>query len=314
MFSYIARRTLLAVPVLGLVAVLAFALMHLVPGDPALALLGTEADSAALARLRQVLALDRQIWVQFSAWIGQAVKGDFGRSIGTGRPVLSMLAAAAGPTASLTGAALALAVVVGVPAGVFAASRRKSTGAAVVTTLALFGLSVPGFWLGLLLIMALAIWIPLFPASGHVGLADDPVGHLRHLVLPALTLGIALAASTVRVTRTAMLQALRAPHMRTALAKGLPVRQAVWRHGFATARVAILAQMAVQAGKVLGGVVVIETVFAWPGLGKLVVDAVFARDYPVIQGAVLLIAAVFVLINLAADVGQALLDPRVRRS
>ncbi len=312
MFSYIARRTLLAVPVLGLVAVLAFVLMHLVPGDPALALLGTEADSAALARLRQVLALDRQIWVQFSAWIGQAVKGDFGRSIGTGRPVLSMLAVAAGPTASLTAAALA--VVVGVPAGVFAATRRISAGAAVVTTLALFGLSVPGFWLGLLLIMALAVWIPLFPASGHVGLADDPVGHLRHLVLPALTLGIALAASTVRVTRTAMLQALRAPHMRTALAKGLPVRQAVWRHGFATARVAILAQMAVQAGKVLGGVVVIETVFAWPGLGKLVVDAVFARDYPVIQGAVLLIAAVFVLINLAADVGQALLDPRVRRS
>ncbi len=312
MFSYIARRTLLPVPVLGLVAVLAFVLMHLVPGDPALALLGTEADSAALARLRQVLALDRPIWVQFSAWIGQAVKGDFGRSIGTGRPVLSMLAVAAGPTASLTAAALA--VVVGVPAGVFAATRRISAGAAVVTTLALFGLSVPGFWLGLLLIMALAVWIPLFPASGHVGLADDPVGHLRHLVLPALTLGIALAASTVRVTRTAMLQALRAPHVRTALAKGLPVRRAVWRHGFATARVAILAQMAVQAGKVLGGVVVIETVFAWPGLGKLVVDAVFARDYPVIQGAVLLIAAVFVLINLAADVGQALLDPRVRRS
>lgn len=314
MFSYIARRTLLAVPVLGLVAVLAFVLMRLVPGDPALALLGTEADSEALARLRQVLALDRPIWVQFSAWIGQAVKGDFGRSIGTGRPVLSMLAVAAGPTASLTTAALALAVVVGVPAGVFAATRRRSAGAAVVTTLALFGLSVPGFWLGMLLIMALAVWIPLFPASGHVGLADDPLGHLRYLVLPALTLGIAMAASTVRVTRTAMLQALRAPHVRTALAKGLPVRRAVWRHGFASARVAILAQMAVQAGKVLGGVVVIETVFAWPGLGKLVVDAVFARDYPVIQGAVLLIAAVFVLINLAADVGQALLDPRVRRS
>lgn len=314
MFSYLARRTLLAIPVLGLVAVLAFVLMRLVPGDPALALLGTEADDAAVARLRQALALDKPIWVQFSAWVGQALKGDFGRSIGTGRPVLSMLAAAAGPTVSLTAAALALAVVVGVPAGVFAATRRRSAGATVVTTLALFGLSVPGFWLGLLLIMALAIWIPLFPASGHVGLTDDPVGHLRHLVLPALTLGIALAASTVRVTRTAMLQALRAPHVRTALAKGLPVRRAVWRHGFATARVAILAQVAVQAGKVLGGVVVIETVFAWPGLGKLVVDAVFARDYPVIQGAVLLIAAVFVLINLAADVGQALLDPRVRRS
>lgn len=299
-----------AIPVLIGAALAAFLLMRLVPGDPALALLGSEADPAAIASLRHDLALDQPIASQFLAWMSQVAVGNLGRSIASGRMVTPMLAAALWPTILLASSAMGLAVLIGVPAGVYAATHRGR--ARALTFLALLGTSMPSFWLGLLLIMTLAIWLPVFPASGYVPFAENPLGHLSHLALPALTLAAAMTSITLRITQTAMLQALRAPYVRTALAKGLSVRQAVWRHAFLTARITVLVQLAVQAGKLLGGVVVIETVFAWPGLGKLAVDAVFARDYPVLQGAVLLIAVTFVILNLIADLAQVLLDPRVQ--
>jgi peptide/nickel transport system permease protein len=307
---YAARRIMAAIPVLIGAALVAFLLMRLVPGDPALALLGSEADPAAVATLRHELALDQPIASQFLAWMSQAAVGNLGRSIASGRMVLPMLASALGPTVLLAASAMGLAVLIGVPAGVYAATHRPRGRA--LTFMALLGMSMPSFWLGLILILTLAIWLPVFPASGYVPFAEDPLGHLAHLALPALTLAAAMTSITLRITQTAMLQALRAPHVRTALAKGLTVRQAVWGHAFLTARITVLVQLAVQAGKLLGGVVVIETVFAWPGLGKLAVDAVFARDYPVLQGAVLLIALSFVVLNLMADLAQVLLDPRVQ--
>ena len=307
---YAVRRIAAAIPVLIGAALVAFLLMRLVPGDPALALLGSEADPAAIATLRHDLALDQPISVQFLAWISQVAVGNLGRSIASGRMVAPMLAAALGPTVLLAASAIGLAVLIGVPAGVYVATHRGL--ARAMSFLALVGMSMPSFWLGLVLILTLAIWLPVFPASGYVPFAEDPLGHLSHLALPALTLGAAMTSITLRITQTAMLQALRAPHVRTALAKGLSVQQAVWRHAFLTARITVLVQLAVQAGKLLGGVVVIETVFAWPGLGKLAVDAVFARDYPVLQGAVLLIAVTFVILNLIADLAQVLLDPRVQ--
>lgn len=312
MISYFARRVTVALPVLIGVSLASFFLIRLVPGDPAVALLGTEADEAALVTLRHALALDRPLSSQFVAWISHVLAGDFGRSIASGRLVLPMLQGAFGPTAILATAAVVMAVLIGVPCGIFAATHRKSTRAGALTILSLFGLSMPSFWIGLLLIFAFSIQLPLFPASGYVSPFESPMDHLAHLALPALTLGIAMTSSTMRITRTAMLQALRAPHVRTALAKGLSVRRAVWKHAFPCAWATIVVQLAVQAGKLLGGVVVIETVFSWPGIGKLAVDAVFARDYPVIQGVVLLTAVIFVLINLIADLSHAMLDPRVR--
>lgn len=312
MIGYVTRRIAVAIPVLLGVCAASFLLIRLVPGDPALALLGTEADAAALATLRQTLALDQPLAAQFLAWMSQVLVGDFGRSIASGRLVLPMVLAALGPTALLACSALAMAVLIGVPCGVFAATHRGSARAGGISALSLLGLSMPSFWLGLLLILAFSIQVPMFPASGYVSPLVSPLGLLQHLALPALTLGIALASSTMHITRSAMLQALRAPHIRTALAKGLSVRRAVWGHAFAAARGTILVQLAVQSGKLLGGVAVVETVFSWPGLGKLVVDAVFARDYPVIQAAVLLSSVIFVAINLLADLGHAMLDPRVR--
>jgi peptide/nickel transport system permease protein len=313
MIRYAAKRVVLAIPVLIGVSLVSFMLMRLVPGDPALALLGTEADAAAIATLRKTLALDRPLMAQFAAWFSRLWEGDFGRSIATGRPVLPMAMGALEATASLAIAAVGLAVLIGVPLGVFAATRRTSVGAGTVEIASVLGLSMPSFWVGLLLIFAFAIRVPVLPASGYVPLAEDPAGHLAYLALPALTLGVALAASTLRITRTAMLQSLRAPHIRTALAKGVSARRVVWRHAFVAARATILVQLAVQVGKLFGGAVVVETLFSWPGIGKLTVDAVFARDYPVLQGAVLLAAVIFVLINLLADIGHAMADPRVRQ-
>lgn len=313
MLRYIATRIAMTLPVLAGAALAAFLLIHMVPGDPALALLGTEADDAALATLRHALALDRSLPHQFLAWASRVLTGDFGTSIVTGRPVAPMLVAALGPTAILVAAALSLAVLTGVPVGVFLATHRGSAGAALLSALSLLGLSIPSFWLGLMLIQALAMQMPVFPASGHVSLTANPADHLAHLALPALTLAIGMAASTTRLTHTAMRQALRAPHVRTALAKGLSVRRAVWRHAFPFALATIIVQVAVQTGKLIGGVIVIETVFAWPGLGKMAVDAVFARDYPVVQGVVLLTAALIIAINLLADIAQILQDPRVGR-
>ena len=285
--------------------------MRLVPGDPALALPGTEADDAALLTLRRALALDRPMSTQFFAWLSQVLVGNFGRSISSGQPVLPMLMGALGPTAILATAAMLMAILIGVPCGAFAATHRMTARASVLTPLVLIGLSMPGFWVGLLLILAFAVRLPVFPASGYVSPIDSVTGHLAHLALPALTLGVAITSSTMRITRTAMLQALRGPHVRTAVAKRLSVRRAVWKHGFPIARATILIQLAVQTGKFLGGVVVIETVFSWPGIGKLAVDAVFARDFPVIQEVVLLAAVICVVINLAADLCHAMLDPQV---
>jgi peptide/nickel transport system permease protein len=310
MARYAARRIAAAIPVLIGAALAAFLLMRLVPGDPALALLGSEADPASIATLRHELALDQPVASQFLAWISQMAVGNLGRSMASGREVLPMLAAALVPTAILATSAMGLAVVIGVPGGVYMATHRNR--ARGLTFMALLGMSMPSFWLGLILILMFAIRLPVFPASGYVPFAQDPLGHLAHLALPALTLATAMTSITLRITQTAMLQALRAPHVRTALAKGLTVRQAVWGHAFLTARISVLVQLAVQAGKLLGGVVVIETVFAWPGLGKLAVDAVLARDYPVLQGAVLVMALAFVALNLIADLVQVLLDPRVQ--
>ncbi|TCR62304.1 peptide/nickel transport system permease protein [Bosea sp. BK604] len=310
----VVTRLLSLLPVLFGTSLVSFFLIRLVPGDPALALLGLEADNAAIAALRQKLSLDQPLVVQYLTWLGNVLTGDFGRSIQGGREVFPLLLGALGPTALLSVAALLISLAIALPAGIVAATRRNSAADYSASFLALCGLSMPSFWLGVLLILALSIWLPIFPSSGYASPLASPTEFLRHLVLPALTLGAALAAATMRMTRATMLEVLRSDYVRTARAKGLAERAVVLRHALSNAQIPIITLIGIQIGQLLGGVVITETVFSWPGIGKLTVDAIFARDYPVVQGAVLLTAALFVLINFATDVIYGLVDPRVRLS
>lgn len=308
----LAGRLLSLVPVLLGLSVLTYGLLALVPGDPVITLLGLEADPQSIATLRARYALDQPLPVRFLSWLGHALTGDLGRSIQTGRPVLATVGAALVPTLQLAAAALLVSLLIAIPAGVVAATRRGRPADAAASLAALAGLSLPSFWLGILLILAFSINWPLLPSSGYAAFTEAPIEALRHLILPAVTLGAALAAATMRMTRGAMLDVLPAEFVRTARAKGLTDRRVVWRHALRAALVPVVTLVGVQLGQLLGGVVVTETVFAWPGVGKLIVDAIFARDYPVVQGAILVTATLFVLINLATDTLCLLLDPRAR--
>jgi peptide/nickel transport system permease protein len=305
------KRLISLILVLISSSVIAFALVRLAPGDPAVGRLGLEADEASVTALRQALALDQPLAVQYLRWLSHILTGDFGRSIQTGRPVASLLLGALGPTAILTLAALGLATLVAIPAGMAAAGRRDRPTDYGISLAAICGLSVPSFWLGILLILGCSVHMPLLPASGYVSPLTDFAGHLRHLVLPTLTLAAGLAASTLRMTRAAMLEVLGSDYIRTARAKGLADGAILRRHALPNALVPIVTLLGLQMGQLFGGVVVAETLFAWPGLGKLAVDAVFARDYPVVQGAVLFMAVLFAVINLSIDRLYALIDPRI---
>lgn len=305
------KRVLSAVLVLFGSSVVAFLLIRLAPGDPALARLGLEADAASVAAVRRGFALDQPLVLQYAHWLSQIFSGDLGRSLQTGRPVLSMLFGALGPTILLSLTALVLSIAIAVPAGVMAASRHERFSDYAWSLAAVLALSVPSFWLGMLLVFAFAIYLPVLPASGYVSPSVDPFGFLRHLALPALTLGIAFAASSLRMTRAAMLDILGADFIRTARAKGLRRGVVLRRHALPNAIIPIVTVLGLQMGQSFGGVVVTETLFAWPGLGKLTVDAVFARDYPVVQGAVLATATLFLLINFLTDLLYVRLDARI---
>jgi peptide/nickel transport system permease protein len=308
----LSARLLALVPILFGISVIAFGLVALVPGDPVTALLGLEADPQAIATLRAKYALDQPLPVRFGAWLWAVLQGDLGRSIATGRPVAAMVWDAMGPTLLLALAALVVSLLIAIPAGVVAATRRNTAADYAVSVGALCGMSLPTFWLGILLILGFSIALPVFPASGYAPILEDPLRALHHLVLPAVTLGVGLAAATMRMTRSAMLEVLRADYVRTARAKGLTRRAVVWKHALSNALIPVVTLVGVQFGQLLGGVVVTETVFSWPGIGKLTVDAIFARDFPVVQGAILATATLFVLINLATDLLYAALDPRMR--
>ncbi len=314
MAGFLVLRIASLIPILIGASVVVFLLTRLIPGDPVLALLGMEATDEAIEALRIRFALDQPMPIQYLAWLGSILTGDFGRSIQSGREVFPMLTEAFLPTVWLSLAATAVSLAIAIPAGVIAATRRDTAADYSVSFIALCGLSMPSFWLGVLLILAFSIHVPILPASGYVPPGDDFLGFLRHLVLPALTLGTALAAAVMRMTRSTMLEVLDADYVRTARAKGLRQRTVIWRHAFGNAQIPIVTLLGIQFGQLLGGVVITETVFSWPGIGKLTVDAIFARDYPVVQGAVLLTAGLFVLLNLLTDVLYTLIDPRLRLS
>jgi peptide/nickel transport system permease protein len=306
-------RILSIIPVLFGLCVLSFTLLAMIPGDPVTAMLGLDADPQAAAALRTKFALDQPLPIRFISWFGHLLTGDLGRSIQTGRPVLNMVLTALIPTMELGLVALIVSLLIAIPAGVISASKRNSIADYSVSLISLAGLSLPSFWLAILLILFLSIRLQIFPSSGYVPFLEDPVAAIQHIALPGITLGVAMAAATMRMTRAAMLDVLNADYIRTARAKGLPRRGVIWRHALRNALIPVTTLVGLQLGQLMGGVVVTETVFAWPGIGKLTVDAIFARDFPVVQGAILASAVLFVVINLITDLIYATLDPRLRR-
>lgn len=312
MTQYIVRRLLIAIPVLLGVSVLAFFLVRAVPGDTVTVLLGTSYTDAQAEALRQRLGLDRPLWTQYLIWLGRVVRGDLGDSAFTGRPVLAVILDRLPVTLELAGLSILFAVVVGIPLGVMSALRRRQVMGQASSVVGLLGISVPGFWLGTMLILAFSLKLGRLPSGGFVGIGVDPAENLRHMVLPVLALGTAVAAVVVRMTRSSMLNVIRQDYVRTARAKGASEQKVVFKHALKNAMIPVITIIGLQAGYLIGGSVVIEQVFSLPGVGRLALQAIASRDYALLQGVVLFIAVAFVIVNLAVDILYAMFDPRIR--
>jgi ABC-type dipeptide/oligopeptide/nickel transport system permease component len=301
---YLARRVVLTIPVLVGVATLVFALIHMIPGDPAQSMLGESAAPADVDALRQKLGLDRPLAVQYGSFLAGLVKGDLGTSLRTGAPVTSQIAERMPATFELAVAAMIVAMVVSIPLGVIAAVWRGTAVDHSAMALALAGISIPNFWLGPLLALIFGVELGWLPVSGR--------GGLDHLVLPAISLGAALAAILARMTRATLLEELRELYVRAARARGVSRVRAVLAHALRNSLIPIVTIAGLQFGAVLTGAVITETIFSWPGIGRLLIQSIGFRDYPMVQGCILLIAVTYVAVNLLTDVLYGVLDPRIR--
>lgn len=309
---FLLRRLVYSAIVLLGVVIVVFALVQLVPGDPVRLALGTRYTDEAYNALRQASGLDRPLIVQFFSYLGHAITGDLGVSFRTGEPVSAMLLQRLPATISLAVVGLIIGLLIAIPAGIWSALREGKISDMIVRVGSQIGVSIPDFWMGLLLILLFASTLGWLPSSGYVPITEDFGGWARRVIMPALTIGVVSAAIMTRFIRSAVLEVLAMPYVRTARSKGLAPGIIMRRHILRNALVPVLTIIGIQFATILGGVIVVEVVFAWPGLGRLVYDAVSARDYTVIQGSVLLIAAMFLLINLLVDVLYAIVDPRIR--
>ena len=313
MIFYVIRRLLVAVPTLLAVLTLVFVIVRIVPGDPAIAILGDRATPAAVAALDARLGLDKPIWQQYVTFIGRSLSGDFGSSMITNRPILADVGAVLPHTIDLTVASMIIGTLLGVPAGVFAALHRNRAIDLAARMLSLIGLSFPVFVSGIFMLLAFALHWRIFPVIGNAKL-DDPLDRLDKLVLPAITLGVVMAAYITRVTRSAMLQVLDEDYMRTARAKGVPWRRVVWRHGLRNAGLPVVTVVGLYVGILIGNSVLTEIVFNRPGLGKIIVGALNQRDYTMLQGLMVIYCFLIVVVNLLTDVTYGLIDPRVKQA
>jgi len=309
---YVARRVAVLVPTLFFVSVLIFSLQKLLPGDAALALAGEEHDPAAVAAIRARYNLDRPAPVQYAIWMGKLLRGDLGESLRNRIPVTELLASKLPVTVELAIGSMLIALAIGIPAGVISASRRGTVIDATANLVALSGLSVPHFWLGIMLILLFAVRLGWLPASGYVAPWEDLRRNLTTILLPCIVLGTGVAGVMMRHTRGAMLETLGADYVRTARAKSVPERLVVLKHALRNALIPVITLGAIEFGRLLSGAVLTEQIFAIPGFGKMLVDGVFNRDYAVVQGVVLVSATLFVLLNLLADVLYFLANPRMR--
>jgi peptide/nickel transport system permease protein len=308
------RRLLASIPVLVLVTAGVFSLIHLTPGDPVEAMMGESQDPAAKEALRRELGLDRPIYVQYAVWVGRVVQGDLGRSIRNNEPVLENVGRRIRPSIQLALFAMLISLTVAFPVGILSATHRNSPVDGLGTMFALFGICMPNFLIALLLIFVFGVSLRWLPISGYVDPLQDPLAGIRSLTLPAITLGLALAAVITRTLRSSLLEVLSEDYVRTARAKGLADRLVIRRHALKNGLIPVVTLLGLQFGTLIGGAVITEYVFALPGVGRLVVDAIFSRDYPLVQGVILLISIGFILSNLVVDIVYGWLDPRIRYS
>jgi peptide/nickel transport system permease protein len=312
MYSYIGRRLLVAIPTILIVSVFVFSLQKLLPGDPILAMAGEERDPQVLEYLREKYRLNDPIPVQYVSWLGGVLQGDLGISLRTNQPVLELISEKLPVTIQLAIMSMFFALVIGIPMGILAAVKKNTVVDYLASFLALSGLSVPNFWLGIMLILLVSVKLGWLPASGYEPFFSDPVQSIKTMLMPSFVLGNALAATLMRHTRSAMLGVLSSDYIRTARSKGLPEKAVVLQHSFRNALLPIVTLSALLFGELLAGAVLTEQIFTIPGFGKLIVDAVFNRDYAVVQGVVLCTAAGFILMNLLADALYFILNPRMR--
>ncbi|WP_227270443.1 ABC transporter permease [Roseobacter weihaiensis] len=312
MLRFLIRRVLIALPTIILISIFVFSLQKLLPGDPLLILAGEERDPEVLEFLREKYRLNDPIPVQYLAWIGSALQGDLGTSLRTNQPVTELMAQKLPVTIQLAVMSMIFALVIGIPAGILSAVKKGTVTDYVANVVALSGLSIPNFWLGIMLILLVSVKWQLLPASGYVPLSEDFWQSIRTMLMPSFVLGTALAATLMRHTRSAMLGVLSADYVRTARAKGLSERVVILKHSFRNALTPIVTLTALLFGELIAGAVLTEQIFTIPGFGKLVVDAVFNRDYAVVQGIVLVTAVGFIFMNLLADMMYFVLNPRLR--
>jgi peptide/nickel transport system permease protein len=312
MVAYVARRLLATIVVLGLVTLIAFSVMHMVPGDPAVVMAGVGASADQVQRIREQFGLDAPFHVRLGRWYGGLLRGDLGNSILLGRTVAQAIAERLPVTLSLAAFAFGLTAVLGLALGTLAAVRQDTWVDQAVMAVSVIGVSVPSFWVGLLLIILFSVMLDWLPAGGYVPLAESPRAWLRALVLPAASLALLQVGLLARITRTTVVETLRQDFVRTARAKGLPGWLVVAKHAFGNVMIPVMTVLGIVVSLLLSGSVVVETVFSIPGLGRLMATAILARDYPVIQGGLLVTALMFVGINLVVDVLYAWLDPRIR--
>jgi peptide/nickel transport system permease protein len=311
MLKYIIKRLLFFVVTLVIVSIIVFSIIHFVPGDPVLQIVGKFGDPAAMEHVRKTLNLDKPIATQYFIWISNALKGDLGRSFKTGQPITDMIFERYPKTFILVTASMIISVIVSVISGVIAASRRNTGIDFSIMTFTVIGLSIPQFWMGVLFILVFSLFLKLLPVIGYVSLIKDPIDAIKHLILPAVALSITQTSIVARMTRSEMLEVLGQDYIKTARAKGLKENVVIFKHALKNALIPIVTLIGIQFGFLMGGTIVIEQIFTYPGLGSLLIDAVFNRDYPLIQGIVIFVSLIFIIINLVVDLLYAYLNPKV---
>jgi peptide/nickel transport system permease protein len=311
-FDFLARRIAISFVTFLLITLIVFTGVRMIPGDPARVMAGTDADEAGLQEVREKYGLNDPVAVQYIRWLKLALQGDLGESIRTREPVLKTVALKLPITMQLACFSLLIAIAIAIPAGVFSAVRRNTVWDLAANAVSLCGVSIPSFWLGIMLILFLSVRLHLLPASGFVPFFQDPLGNLQRMLMPAFVLGAALAAVLMRQTRNSMIEVMSANYIRTAYSKGLAEWVVIFRHALRNGLIPIVTILGLQMGALMGGAVVTEQIFVVPGFGRLIVEAVFTRDYPLVQGVVLITASAYVLINLLVDVSYSLLNPRIR--
>lgn len=309
---YVAKRVAHAFVVIYLVATIVFLAVRAIPGDPARLMLGGDADPGALREVRRELGLNQPVYVQYFNWLAELAQGDFGQSIHTKQDVLTMLADVAEPTISIALLGMVIAIAIAIPAGIVSAVHRYQVEDYVATLISFFGISMPGFWIGILLILGVATNVESVPSFGYVSISEGVIPWLQHITLPAIAVGLPYGGIIMRMTRSSMLEVLNEDYMRTARAKGLSPRLVLFKHGLQNALIPVVTIAGILLAVVLGGVVAVEIVFGIQGLGRLLISSINSRDFPVVQGSVIVISFVFVFMNLFVDLLYTLINPRIR--